>query len=113
MSIVEQIKEKFQNFFIGKYSGDFLKYRLGPLSVIIFAVFIGISWALYPNYNFTQMDVSYLGHPERNPIGWFFWSLGLVLTGIIMLSITGYIHQRLSSIFGIHTKIGVLFFYLS
>jgi hypothetical protein len=113
MSKSEEIKEKLKNLITGKYSGDFLRKRLGPLSLVIFAVFIGISWILYPNYNFIQMDVSYLGHPERNPLGWIFWSFGLVLTGIIMLSITGYIYQRLSSIFGIHTKIGVLFFYLS
>ncbi len=107
------MKEKIIKFLSGKYSSEFLKKVLGPLSIIIFSVFIGISWILYPNYNWTQMDISYLGHPERNPAGWIFWGLGLILTGIIMFSISGYIKQRISSIFGIHATIGVLFFYLS
>ena len=106
-------KDKIIEFLTGKYSGDFLKKRLGPLSIIIFAVFIGISWVLYPDYNWTQMDISYLGHPEKNIDGWFFWGIGLVLTGIIMFTIAGHINHRLSDIFGIHTKIGTLFFYLS
>ena len=113
MSNIENIKKSIKKLFIGEYSGDFLKKKLGPLSILVFAGFMGISWILFPNYNWTQMDISNLGHPELNPLGWIFWSIGLTLTGIIMLSITGYIKRRLIPIFNIHAKIGTFFYYLS
>jgi hypothetical membrane protein len=113
MAAEESLKNRINKFFLGKYSGEFLKKVLGPISAIIFALSIGISWALYPDYDWTQMDVSYLGSPYRNPAGWIFWSVGMFLTGIIMFTIVGYIRRKLVPIFKIHAKIGVLFFYLS
>jgi len=58
-----------------------LRYCL-PAYAILPASLLFLSSLSYPNYNPVRMDISFLGVPNENPKGWFFWALAMALQGL-------------------------------
>ena len=89
---------KLKDILKGEYEKEFLIHRILPLLLGVFITFIAISWILYPIiYNPVFMDISFLGHPIRNPLGWVWWSIGMTASGILMFSIPPFIGRKLYS----------------
>ena len=94
----KKIKNEIKNILTGQVSKRTLTHVLGPLIIIMFITFIAVSWILYPNYNWTIMNISYLGDPYKNPFGWIFWSIAIAVTGFLLILIIPYFHRRLFQI---------------
>ena len=69
---------------LGKLGKTFLLTRWLPTLVVLQALCLGMAWRAYPHYSFFDHDISFLGLPRRNPMGWWFWSVGMGITGIMM-----------------------------
>ncbi|NHI92523.1 MAG: hypothetical protein EAX96_08460 [Candidatus Lokiarchaeota archaeon] len=112
MKDVEELKNQFKIVITGNYERKTLTHIITPLLIIIFFGSMAVSWIIYPNYNWTIMNISYLGSPYRNPFGWIFFSIGMTITGFTFIIIVPYVHRRLVSIHKI-AFIGTFFFYIA
>jgi hypothetical membrane protein len=104
---------ELRKIFLGDFSRRILTFYITPLLIIVFSVFMAISWILYPGFNLTRMEISQLGSPDLNPAGWVFWSIGMGLTGVLYLPIIPYINNRIGKINGKITKMGTILLYVS
>jgi hypothetical membrane protein len=104
---------RIQEIFKGKFSKHFLIHILVPMMVIVFAVFYALAWLSYSNFDWTQNDISFLGAPELNPNGWYYWAIGMALTGVLYIPVIPFVYKQLISVHKIGTKIGIFFLILS
>ena len=51
---------------------------------VIFGACLLLAARLYPDYSMFDHDVSFLGDPRLNPAGWWFWSAGMLLGGVML-----------------------------
>lgn len=96
-----------------KVCTSFNKNIVISIYTLIFILFISISWILYPNFDFTEDDISALGHPQQNPEGWMFWSIGMIITGIISLFFALEIKDQMINEYHRNGKISLTFLFLA
>ncbi len=106
--------DKIKTFFQGEFSKKTLIYRLLPLTIGGFSVFLIIARVLFPYdpiypYSWTTSMISRLGIPHQNPIGWFFFSAAFIWLGVFLLPLVPYIYKRFSQIHEKGAKIIVIF----
>ncbi|WP_371803479.1 DUF998 domain-containing protein [Candidatus Lokiarchaeum ossiferum] len=58
-------------------------YLFGLLFFCI--IFFTISIIIYPNYSIFQESISSLGIPNENPDGYFYWSIGMMILGLLFI----------------------------
>jgi hypothetical protein len=51
---------------------------------VVFAVCLLLSARTFPHYSLIDHDISFLGDPQLNPVGWWFWSAGMILDGLML-----------------------------
>ena len=51
----------------------------------------------YPAFSVVRMDVSFLGHPDKNPGGWVIWALWIAVQGVIVLLATPNLTMKIAS----------------
>jgi hypothetical membrane protein len=113
MMMLENIGMRIKDFFSGKFSKDTLMRKISPIIVLSLVGSLAISWMLYPNYDWTSMDISQLGHPTNNPNGWIIWEIGIAITGVIYIPITSFVRKKLLAMNGIILNIGSFLFYFA
>ena len=97
-SLANEIILKLKDLLMGKYEDDFLKKRMIPIILIAFITFYAIAWLLYPPfYNPAYNEVSNLGNPVKNPLGWISWTVGMIITGFLFLPAVPFIARKLYS----------------
>jgi hypothetical protein len=70
-----------------------------PLLWIIGALCLGLAWHTYPKgYRMPDHDISYLGHPILNPRGWWYWSLGMGISSVMMYPPIAYASRRMKEL---------------
>ena len=109
---LEEIKDHFKTIISGNFERTTLTHVIVPLLIITFIGLMAISWIIYPNYDWTTMNISYLGSPDRNPFGWIFWSVGIAATGFLLIPVVPYLHRRVVLIHKI-AYIGTFFLIVS
>lgn len=109
---LEELKNQFKTIITGSYERKILTHIIVPLIIITFVGLMAISWIIYPNYNWTTMNISYLGSPSRNPFGWIIWSIGMASTGFLLIPVVPYLHRRVVKIH-IIAYIGTFFLLIS
>ena len=73
-----------------KYHTYSLSSITGLIAVIVFSVFTFISLALYPMpYNPLYNWVSNLGNINLNPVGSYFFNVGCIITGLLLIVFFG------------------------
>jgi hypothetical protein len=73
----------------------FVLTRWLPALLLLQALLLGLAWRAYPRYSPLDHDISFLGHPRLNPLGWLFWSLGMGVTGVMMWPVIGWTALRM------------------
>jgi len=98
ITMSNEIMLKLKDILKGEYEKEFLIHRILPVLLGVFVTFLAISWIVYPVlFNPVFNDISFLGHPSRNPLGWIFWSIGMTASGILMFPIPPFIGKKLYS----------------
>ena len=98
MTDLEEFKNQFKTIITGNFERKTLTHVIAPLIIITFIGLTAISWIIYPSYNWTTMNISYLGSPNRNPLGWIIWSIGMAATGFLLIPVVPYLHRRVVKI---------------
>ncbi|MHA1149532.1 MAG: DUF998 domain-containing protein [Promethearchaeota archaeon] len=84
-----------------------------PLYIISFIFFMAMSWLYFPNYDLTENDISALGHPQENPEGWIFWSIGMIIAGTMNIIIVLHIKDKMIREYQTNGKVSVILFFLA
>lgn len=87
---------RVKNVITGKFSKTYMTRILAPILIINFTAWMAISWLLYPNYDWTSMDISQLGIPDQNPFGWIPWSIGLASTGLLQIPVISFMRRNIT-----------------
>lgn len=104
-------KLTIKDIFTGNFTREFLrKYTL--ILVVNFIVWILISTMFYENYDWTRMDVSFLGITSRNP-GWIFWAIAMASTGVLQIPIMRYLRKNLIAVSEKGLKYSLIWFYIA
>lgn len=69
-----------------------------PLLTVLWAGCFFIAWRAYPNYQFPNHDISFLGHPALNPQGWWYWSLGMGIASVMMFPPVRHLSRQMHEI---------------
>ncbi|MBD3351891.1 MAG: DUF998 domain-containing protein [Candidatus Lokiarchaeota archaeon] len=88
-------KKRFKDIMTGNFSKKFLTRVWIPIMLAIFIGFLAIAWLLFPGYDWTEMAISLLGNPQEHPNGWYFWAIGMAVTGFLMFPIPFYVYKTL------------------
>jgi hypothetical protein len=88
-----------KKFFTGDFSREFLLTRLVPVVLAFFFGGMLISDLLYPGpYDWRYMTISSLFTPgsesDGNPLGSYYLSIGLIVTGVLMVPFAMYFGGR-------------------
>jgi len=99
-----------KNLFIGRYSRNYYKRYILPISFSIFFTLLIISRIAFPGfYSITTNAISDLGNPILNPFpGWFFFSLAFWSMAILFPPLFLYLHHRLIKIHKIEATLGTI-----
>lgn len=97
----------------GDYSREILKKYFTPLLIINFCIWMIISSLFYNNYDWTRMDVSYLGVPALNPNGWVFWAIAMASTGVLTIPIVNHLKKNLTNLNKKSMYLVSIFFYIA
>jgi hypothetical protein len=69
-----------------------------PLLTALWGTCFYFAWRTYPNYQLPKHDISFLGHPRLNPNGWWFWSVGMGITAILLPPLVAYTSRRMKEL---------------
>ncbi len=77
-----------------------------PTLSALWAVCLLLAARSYTGYQFSDHDISFLGHPALNPRGWWLWSLGMGVAALMMFPATAYARRRMEELTSTHTRRG-------
>jgi hypothetical protein len=69
-----------------------------PLLTLLWGACFALAWRTYPQYQFANHDISFLGHPALNPKGWWYWSLGMGIASVMMLPPVRFLNRQMTNI---------------
>lgn len=78
--------------------------RIFLLAYWIPAQFVGCAACLmlaarsYSHYSLFDHDISFLGHPSLNPRGWWYWSAGMGVGGLMLWPLTVYLARGMRAL---------------
>ncbi len=79
----------------GQFSKRFLTRVYLPVVFLQLGFFYILAIWQYEGYDFTHMDISFLGSPYGNPSGWYYWAIGMTVAGILFFPTVPYIYRAL------------------
>jgi hypothetical protein len=105
--------ERFLDYVKGDFSKKFVTHFYSP--VIAGTIFISylVAVKLYGDYVLPYDDISFLGNAELNPKGWYFWNLGTLLTGLLLVPLQPYFYRRLRKLHSLWGLLASFFLTLS
>ncbi len=104
------IINRFKKLFTGDISRRFVIRRLLPLLLCLFFGGILLSDLYYPAfYDFRYLTISELMNPILNPDGRYFLSVALIVCGIFLIPIAGYLYRKMKVICLNTAKAGKIF----
>ena len=87
---------KLFNFLSGRLTKRTLLFALIPLMFVSYFGALGLATLLFPGtYDWRDASISTLLYPRNNPEFHFFASIGITVTGLLMIPFAGYINRRL------------------
>jgi hypothetical protein len=87
-------------------------FILVPLILISYFGILGLAVWLYPeSYDWRYISISKLLYPRNNPEFHYIASIGVALTGVLMIPFAGYIHRRLRRTAPAVATFGTLLFF--
>ncbi len=103
-------KNALTKFLLGDLSRQFVTRRLLPILLGLFFGGIFLSNLWYPTaYDWRYLTISELMNPILNPDGRYFLSTALILCGILLVPVAGYLYRKLRVICLKTAKAGKLF----
>ena len=82
-----------------------------PLMFVSYFGMLGLSVFLFPrNYDWRDVSISTLLYPRNNPEFHFFASIGIAVTGLLMIPFAGYINRRLRLVSPVAANAGTIAF---
>ncbi len=104
------VKTGVKKFFVGDLTRAFVVRRLLPLLLCLFFGGILLSNLWYPGpYDWRYLTISELMNPILNPAGRVFLSTAMVLCGILLIPVAGYLYRKLHVICLKTAKTGAFF----
>ncbi|MBD3354238.1 MAG: hypothetical protein GF364_22340 [Candidatus Lokiarchaeota archaeon] len=99
----EQQQPSLKEILTGRISKDFLLKKWVPVMTIFVFTFIFLAYLLIPpyedgKYNWWIDTISGLGDYIENPYGWWGFTIAILLSGILFLTVIQYMYRRLSKI---------------
>ena len=87
---------KLVNLLSGNATRKTLLFALVPLMFVSYFGTLGLAVFLFPGtYDWSHKSISTLLYPRNNPEFHFMASIGIAITGLLMIPFAGYINRRL------------------
>lgn len=106
------ILPKVFRFLRGEFTRNAMRCVLLPLVFVSHFGMLALAAWLYPGaYDWRYLSISKLLYPVTNPEFHYIASIGIALTGVLMIPFAGYIHRRLHSASPKTATVGSLVFF--